>query len=161
MCGFQLGLVAELLVHGGVLPQLAELTKGKRSFFTRKNGVIFSILWFIFWVMMVPAFFGIADAEEGAAISAVFGVFTTMMFLITSLAFLPKSQKVLPLSGADLPTPALYGNPQMNALPPQQTQSATDYVAPAGSWRTPDTGEFAQPGSVTDSTTKLLQKDRE
>src|SRR5687768_17032742 len=86
-CGFQLGLVAELLAHGGFLPQLADLTKGKLPFFSRKNGVIFSILWFIFWVMMIPSFIGIADGpEEAQGISAVFGVFTTMMFLIISFA---------------------------------------------------------------------------
>ena len=32
---------------------------------------------------------------------------------------------------------------------------------PAGSWRAPDTGEFARPGSVTESTTKLLRKEEE
>ncbi|HKX84984.1 MAG TPA: zinc ribbon domain-containing protein [Pyrinomonadaceae bacterium] len=161
-CGFQLGLVSELLEHGGFLPQLADLTKGKPKFFTRKNGVIFSILWFIFWVMMVPAFFGIADAEEAAGVSAVFGLFTTLMFVIVSLAFLPRALKVLPLTAAERPpSPALYGNQQIHALPPQHSQPATDYAAPVGGWRTPDTGELARPGSVTESTTKLLQKDKE
>ena len=64
-----MGLVAELLTHGGFLPQLAELYQGKKSLFSRKNGVILSILWFIFFVMMLPAFFGIANADD-AAVSA-------------------------------------------------------------------------------------------
>ena len=44
------------------------------------------MIWFIFWVMMVPAFFSIANEDEAAGVSAIFGVFTTMMFLIISLA---------------------------------------------------------------------------
>lgn len=161
-CGFQLGLVAELLANGGVLPQLAELYKGKDTLFTRKNGVIFSILWFILFVMMFPAFFALGDIEEAAAVSAVFGVFTTIMLLITSLAFLKKGSKSyeLPASETGMTTPAgLYGNPNMNALPPQQTQSVSSYTAPQGAWRSPDTGELVRPGSVTEGTTKLLKKD--
>src|SRR5688572_32658153 len=92
-CGFQLGLVAELLAHGGVLPQLAELYKGKSTFFTRKHGAIFTVLWFVFFVMLMPAFFGIAIAQDAAAVSAVFGVFTPLMLLIVSLGLLKKTPK--------------------------------------------------------------------
>src|SRR5215217_6050387 len=84
-CGFQLGLVSELLENGGFLPQLAELNKSKGKIFSRRNGVLFSVLWFIFFVMMVPSFFGLAGEDEAAGVSAVFGVFTTLMFLIFSL----------------------------------------------------------------------------
>jgi hypothetical protein len=44
------------------------------------------------------------------------------------------------------------------ALPPSQSIPASAYTAPTGGWR--DTNDLErQPGSVTDSTTKLLQKD--
>lgn len=159
-CGFQMGLVSQLLAHGGFLPELAELYQGRSSWFTRKNGVILSFLWFIAFVMMIPAFFGIADFEEGAAVSAVFGVFSSLMILIVSLAFLKKAPKVNYLEAHDVKPPAaLYGTQAQGTLPPQQTHPVTDYVAPQGTWRTPDTGEFARPGSVTEGTTKLLQKD--
>src|SRR5215211_3863779 len=102
-CGFQLGLVGELLENGGFLPQLAELYKGKSTIFSRKNGVIFSILWFIFWVMMLPAFFGMADADEVAGVSAVFGVFTTMMLLVISFAFLKRTPKVYETAPHQMP----------------------------------------------------------
>ena len=161
-CGFQLGLVSELLANGGFLPQLAELYKGKSSFFTRKNGVIFSALWFIFWVMMLPSFFGMANEGEAAGVSALFGLFSTMMLLIFSFAVLKKSSKQFELPGSTqtVPPAALYGNPAMGALPPQQSQPASTYMPPEGSWRAPDTGDLARrPGSVTEGTTKLLQKD--
>lgn len=164
-CGFQLGLVSELLENGGFLPQLAELHKGKATLFTRKNGVIFSVLWFIFFVMMVPSFFGMAGVDEVAAASAVFGLFSTMMLVILSLAVLkrtPKSYEIAPHQMPPAhPAAGLYGNQQMGALPPQQSQPASTYVAPAGNWRAPDTDDLVRPGSVTESTTRLLKKDEE
>jgi hypothetical protein len=158
-----LGLVAELLQNGGFLPQLGELYKEKAPWFSRKTGLIFSALWFIFFVMMMPAFFGIVNEDEVAGISAVFGVFTTMMFLIISLAFLKSGKRTYDLTSHQLPMAgqptALYGNPQMGALPPQQTQPASTYMPPEGNWRAPDTGDLARPGSVTEATTRLLKKD--
>lgn len=159
-----MGLIPELLANNGTFPQLAELYQQNQSWFTRKNGVIFSLLWFVFFVMMIPAFAGIADAEEVAGVSAVFGLFTTIMLLIFSLGFLKKSQKTISVAALEahqMQATGLYGATpsQQHALPPQQSQPAQAYTAPQGGWRTPDTGEFAVPGSVTDSTTKLLTKD--
>lgn len=161
-CGFQMGLVSELLLHNGFLPQLQALYNQKSSFFTRKNGVIFTALWFIFWVMMMPAFFGIAGEDEAAGVSAVFGVFSSIMLMVLSLGVLKKSPKTYQLPAMEIPQmpqQALYGNPLHQALPPQQTQPVQSYTAPQGSWRAPDTGEFSVPGSVTDPTTKLLKRD--
>jgi hypothetical protein len=161
-CGFQMGLVSELLLHNGFLPQLQALYNQKSSFFTLKNGAILTVLWFIFWVMMMPAFFGIAGEDEVAGVSAVFGVFSSIMLLVLSLGILKKAPKTYRLPAMEvpqMPQQALYGNPAHQALPPQQTQPAHSYTAPQGAWRAPDTGEFAVPGSVTDSTTKLLKRD--
>ncbi|HEX6126510.1 MAG TPA: hypothetical protein VFZ23_14135 [Pyrinomonadaceae bacterium] len=148
-------------MNGGFLPQLAELYKGKSTFFTRKNGVIFTVLWFIFWVMMMPAFLGIAGEENAAGVSAVFGIFSTMMLLIISLAVLKRAPKSYELAAHQMPSQSsLYGNQTVGALPPQQSQPVSTYVPPEGSWRAPDTGELSRrPGSVTEGTTKLLKKD--
>ncbi len=157
-CGFQLSLVSELLEHGGFLPQLAELSKGKSTFFSRKNGLIFTALWFIFWVMMLPAFFGIAGEDEAAGVSAIFGTFSSIMFLIISLALLKRPTKTYELPPHQMAPPVpLYGHQAMGALPPQP---ASTYMPPEGSWRAPDTGDLAKrPGSVIEGTTKLLKKD--
>jgi hypothetical protein len=164
-CGFQLGLVSELLANGGYLPQLAELHKGKTTIFSRRNGVIFTVLWFIFWVMMVPAFFGIANEEDAAGVSAVFGLFSSLMFLIISLGLLRRPPKTYEIAAHQMPVAQapvqMYGNPHAGALPPQQTQPAASYMPPEGSWRAPDTGDLVRPGSVTESTTKLLRKDEQ
>ena len=159
-CGFQLGLVGELLENGGFLPQLAELQKGKSSLFTRKNGVIFSVLWLIFWMMMIPAFFGALGANRLPGAFAAFGFFSSLIILVVSLALLKRAPKSYELAPHQMPPAAsLYGSSAMGALPPQQSQPASTYMPPESSWRAPDTGDLARPGSVTEGTTKLLKKD--
>jgi hypothetical protein len=164
-CGFQMGLIPHLIANNGILPELAELYKGNKSLFTRKNGLIFTVLWFIFFVMMMPAFFGVANIDELAAGSAIFGVFSTMMLLILSLAFLrrgPKRSEITQFELLQQMNQPLHGNQTVGALPPQQSQPAQVYAPPAaGSWRAPDTGNFARHGTVTEGTTKLLSKDEE
>ena len=162
-CGFQMDIVAELIANGGFLPQLAALNAGKMDLFTRRNGVIFSVFWFIFFLFIMTPIGGIADIEELAAVSAILGIFGGLMFLIASLVLLKR-----PLSTPKYVNPALYNQPQnlrgmtnQHALPPLQTQPASVYTAPQGSWKAPDTGEFAVPGSITEGTTKLLSRDEE
>jgi uncharacterized protein with PQ loop repeat len=160
-CGFPLGLISEILTNGGFLPQLAELYKSKK-WFTRKNGVVFSILWMIFFLLFLSSLFGIADVPELAGVSAVIGIFGGLMWLIAALVFL-KSESKDSFPTNELPNANinnLYGTNQ-KVLPPQQSQPAQSYVAPVNSWKAPNTGEFARPGSVTEGTTKLLQKDEE
>jgi hypothetical protein len=162
-CGFPLGLVAELLAHGGFLPQLADLYK-KNTIFSRRNGVVFSVLWCLFFLLIMAPLWGIMDIGPLAGASAVIGIFGGLMFLVASLTLLKKPMPVfdsLP-SGQPIPTPAtLYGKPRQSALPPQHGQPASAYTPPAAGWRTPDTGQFSRPGSVTDETTKLLHKEDE
>lgn len=160
-CGFQLVIVAELLLNGGVLPQLVAL-QAKRTFFNKKNGVMLSLAWFIFFTMFMASMFGIMGANRLPGLAAVTGVFGALLILIGSLVFLPSSKQLLriPIQDAPLPQPAaLYGNPNVSALPPQRQEAATEYTAPAGSWRTPDTGDLVGPGSVIEGTTKLLKRD--
>ena len=161
-CGFPLGLVSDILAHGGFLPQLAELHKPKK-WLTRKNGVVFSLFWFMFFLLIMAPFFGIAGIDEMAGISAIIGIFGGLMWLIGSLVLMkgePK-QYVLPIN--ELPNANIntfYETNQKNLLP-NQTQTAQSYVAPTDSWKAPNTGEFAQPRSVIEATTKLLRKDDE
>ena len=161
-CGFQLVLVGEVLLNNGTHPLLAELYGKKQGLLTRRNGVLFSLFWFLFFLFIMTPIWAIADVEELAGISAILGIFGGMFLMIASLIFL-KRPNYLPSSmieGMKNAAPAsLYGNPaHQQALPPQQFQPAQSYTAPQGEWRTPDTGEFAIPGSVTETTTKLLKK---
>lgn len=160
-CGFPLGLVAEILLHGGFLPQLAVLQKGKKLF-TRRNGLFFALFWFMIFAMILTPIWAAADVEELAAICAVLGTVGGMIFVISSFAFLKKEPKNTENFTQELPnreTQNLY-QPQHTALPPQKTQPAQNYTSPANPWKAPDTGSLVQPHSVTDNTTKLLEKDK-
>lgn len=160
-CGFPLGLISEILAHGGFLPQLAELYKSKK-WLTKKNGVVFSAMWAMFFVLILTPFFGIADIDELAGVSAIIGVFGGLMWLIASLVFL-KSETTMSFSSNELPNAnvnQLYEANQ-NVLPPP-SQPAQNYAPPAASsWKAPNTGEYARPSSVIEGTTKLLQKEEE
>ncbi len=165
-CGLPMGLVAEILNYGGTLPQLAELGK-KKKFFTRKNGIFFSIFWFILFVPFGAAFWGILEVDELSALSAVFGVFSSILILLFSFFFLGGSTEhtaAVSAVGAQQGNQHNLGGAaaQQGALPPQRTQTAHEYASPqAGAWKAPDTGDLVTPGSVTEGTTRLLQKDED
>jgi len=154
--------VSELLTNDGTLPQLADLAQG-RSFFNKKNGVLFGVFWFIFFTMFMTSAFGVLGVEELAGLSAITGVFGTMLIIIASLVLLPSSKitKFASLPVGGLRTQADLQSPPVQAqLPPSQSIPVQVYAPPAaGAWKAPDTGEFSRPGSVTENTTKLLTKD--
>ncbi len=158
-CGLPLGIIGEVIVNGGTLPQLLELEK--KPFFSRRNGSIFSLFWLIFFLLIMTPFWGIVGVDELAGLSAIIGIFGGFMILLFSLLVLKSPNKnYRSLSSQGNYSPAfMHGNQQQGALPPQQTQPAQEYVSPANSWRAPDTGDLASPGSVTEGTTKLLSKE--
>ncbi|MCY7347318.1 MAG: zinc ribbon domain-containing protein [Pyrinomonadaceae bacterium] len=160
-CGFPLGLISEILSHGGFLPQLAELYKSKK-WVTRKNGVLFSIMWTIFFLLIMTPFWGIVNVDRLAGVSAIIGIFGGLMWLIASMVLL-KSEPQPIFMTSELPDAKVNSLYQANqrGLPPQKSQPVQSYVPPVNSWKAPNTGEFSIPGSVTEGTTKLLQKDEE
>ncbi|HXG82728.1 MAG TPA: hypothetical protein VNI84_01765 [Pyrinomonadaceae bacterium] len=158
-CGLPLGVVAEVVAHDGFLPQLAELGK-KRKIFTRRNGLIFTLFWFMFFVLILTPIFGVADIDELAAVAALFGTMGGLILLVASFIFLKNEPKTFaaPVQNADAPNNVknLYRKNQ-NALPALQSIPASTFVPPTqGNWR--DTKDLVQP-SVTEGTTKLLGKD--
>lgn len=165
-CGFQLGIVGDLLNNDGFLPQLAELANKKSTKLTRRNGLVFTLIWFLFFLFIMTPFWGIVNVDELAGMSAIIAIFGGFILLMISLLVLKKPTTLPPHLQVDpgqFAQPAsLYGTPAHHALPPQQSEQVSSYAPPAaGSWRAPDTGEFARPGSVTESTTKLLSREEE
>ncbi len=159
-CGLPLDLVAEVVANGGTLPQLEELYSQKRKLFSRRNGLFFSLLWFLFFVLILAPFWGIVEVEELAAISAVVGIFGGLIIMLSSLFFLNnKPKNRLESNSVKYGQRNLGANRTQNALPPQQSVPVSDYAPPqAGSWRST---EDLQPTSVTEETTKLLKKEEE
>lgn len=153
-----LGLVSEVVAHGGTLPQLAELGK-KRKFLTKKTGVTFGVFWFAFLIFLT-AFFGILNAPgELLGITALTAVFGGILSIVGSLILLPSSkqptfQQHQVLDFLHSPASVLDDPVQPQALNAQPASSQNAYGPPtAGSWR--DTNDL-QPATVTESTTRLL-----
>ncbi|MBV9214960.1 MAG: hypothetical protein JO053_02195 [Acidobacteria bacterium] len=152
-----LTVVSDVIANGGYLPQLAALEQlnFKKPFFSKKNGVLFGLIWFIILTMFLPAVFGILNAPDSLiGITAVTGVFGAMMIIIGSLMVLPSSKPPI-FYPVHAPT-QMPGAAVQTALPPQREVPATGYAPPrAGSWR--DTNDLVP--SATESTTRLLKEE--
>jgi hypothetical protein len=163
-CGFPLGLVSEILVHGGFLPQLADLQNKGKKWLTRNFGLKISLLWFLLVCFILLPLAAITKAPGGVVAGlAIIGFCGGLLIAALSFLFLQAEKKFLPgqpefSNGTAAPQ---YLNAKQNqaALPPPTSQPVSSYAPPsAGSWKAPDTGELV-PQSVTEGTTKLLQKD--
>ncbi|CAN5409774.1 hypothetical protein BH10ACI3_BH10ACI3_00930 [soil metagenome] len=161
-CGLPLGVVSEVLAYGGYLPQLAELNKKKKSVFSRRNGLAFSLLWFLFFLFILTPLWGILNVDKMAGASAVIGIFGAIIWMVSSFMFLKKDTPAFPPIQANfVPPPSQYGvsgqQGYQQALPPQQSVPISAYTVPtAGSWR--DTNDL-QAASVSEKATKLLEKE--
>ena len=156
-CGMPLSIVSEVVMHGGYLPQLAAINN-KPTLFTRRNGVAFSVLWTLFFLLIMAPLWAIVNVDELAAASAVIGIFGGLIWLISSLMFLKKAPDANFQQNLQQPAQpkGLYGQPQYNALPHPQSIPASSYTQPRpGNWR--DTNDL-QP-TVSESATKLLNDD--
>ena len=157
-----LGLVSEIVLNNGYLPQLAELDKRSATLYTRKNGIVFSVFWFIFFVPILTWMFGgVFGAETLAGITALIGVFGSLMLFIFSLAFLKRPPRYIYPNDIILPSAPVQFGPDgrvaNNALPPHTSVPASVYAAPGpGHWR--ETNELERQ-SVTESTTRLLNEE--
>jgi len=163
-CGFPLGLVSEVLAHGGMLPQLNDSEKNEK-WLTRKFGLKIALLWFSVFILLIPL---AAITRAPGNITGGLAVFATIGALfITVLSFLFLSgekksfeRKNDPADRMNAPQ-NLSGKRAPTALPPTTSEPVSNFVPPsAGSWSAPETGELI-PHSVTEGTTKLLQKDEQ
>jgi len=165
-CGFLLTGIAQVISNDGIVPEQKNTT-----FFAagspRRRGVMQGVFFFLLTFLVVPivAIMTVAINAEPflVAISAILFFVGGLLRVIYALMFesgVPggKTLEEKVLSG----TPILSGKEKAGELPPAQSIPVNVYAPPpgAGHWR--DTNDLAQtPGSVTDSTTKLLQKEED
>jgi hypothetical protein len=160
-CGFQLYVVTELLKTGG---QLARRPPAPGQLSPRSKGLRQGAMMMLSTLVLVPvtAILGVAlldlPAELVGAVAVIcfMGGFLRMMYaLLFESTEAPEPanapQQYVPPSSV----PNYLGTPHMPAsLPPQQSAPVNTYHPP----RRFDTGEIAPPSSVTDHTTRLLDK---
>ena len=160
-CGFLLTGVAEVVSNNGLIPVKAA-TKLPASSTPRKRGLKQGLFIFLLSFLVVPllAILTIAvNADEPIAVAIAAILLTVGGLLRMAYALMFESNQPI-LQDSSAAAPHLFGSqPNASALPPARSMPAGSYAPPsAGSWR--DTKDLEhRPGSVTDSTTKLLQKD--
>lgn len=161
-CGFLLTGISQVISSGGALPQyLAENDPNAIS--PRKKGVKQGALLLFLSLIVVPllAIFSIAVNVEPFAVAAAAvllggGGILRVIYALLFESGQPtlKDEGVLP----EMIQKVLPGKKQTSALPPSQAVPASTYVPPTNAnWR--DTNDLVAPPSITDPTTKLLQKD--
>jgi hypothetical protein len=160
-CGFLMTGIGEVVLTGGLNQQLQA---GNVKLPTpRKRGLKQGGAWFLLGIFLVPLL-GVLSLlihfpEEIIGLAAIVFFVGGIVRMIYALIFESgnPADKTLEENVMQTAQKLLNKKPQVNALPPQQSIPANGYVPPvAGNWR--DTNDL-QPTSVTDATTKLLEKE--
>jgi hypothetical protein len=161
-CGFLMTGVTQLVARGGMLPGNVD-GKQKSVSTPRNRGLKQGLFVFLLSFLVVPII-AILTLAVGAEPYAV--VISAILLAVGGLlraAYALMFESNEPYGALNPGDPIdnsgyLSGSGTAGSLPPQQSVPADAYVSPAGNWR--DTSDLqAHPHSVTDSTTKLLQKE--
>jgi hypothetical protein len=165
-CGFPLTGVADLIVNGG-LPPVIPQPQGFRTESPKKRGVKQGVVLFMGVGIILTSILGIFNSYLGLheffpAMSAVIGFVGGFLRILYALIFEEGAQRMV-----YVPQPN-YGHPIGPSFPPQPLQmNAPPRAAvlpsapstPASGWRPRDTGELVRPNSVTENTTRLLDRE--
>jgi hypothetical protein len=164
-CGYQLEGVAQLLAAGGMFPAYA-LVEGTTEKSPKWKGVRQGMFLFLVGVLLVPIM-GVFCAFTNGFLSHAFqmlaALFSLLCFVGGPLRMLyaalfeegaPARGMLRPNNYAPPVSNALPSPGRVNVLPPAN-------VNPAGGWRRPNTAELVGRPSVTDNTTRLLDKNSE
>lgn len=162
-CGFPLEGVVQLLGNGGVLPFYSpEAGSGQMS--PRRKGVRQGAILFLVGAVLVPVLGVINSFTSGPNLLDILVPLAAIIFFVGGLMRMLFA--AIFEEGADTrlrtPTP-FYGPPQVPA-PTKRSQGSLPPAPanPAAGWRPrPTTGEIRQPSSVTENTTRLLDKDEQ
>jgi len=150
-----------LLAHGGMLPMYQPPADGK-TISPRRKGVKQGASLMLIGAIIVPIF-GVMSGFAPGRLENVFAFFAAISALI---CFLGGPLRMLFAAIFEEGAPKYQFTPQTNyappAIPPARVSALppTPAMNPAAQWRQrPQTAEIVAPPSVTDSTTKLLDKE--
>ena len=159
-CGFPMEGTMHLLANGGMLP-VFQTSPVEKTISPRRRGVKQGALIMLLGVLLVPIL-GVFTSFASGRLENLFEFFLIISAL---LCFLGGPLRMLFAAIFEDGAPATHYTPQMNysvppAVPPARVSALPPpAVNPASQWRRPDTGEMQTPVSVTDSTTKLLDRE--
>jgi hypothetical protein len=160
-CGFPLEGVLHILASGGMLPSVAHM-QGSSEPSPRRKGVKQGAMLLLLGVIIVPLL-GILNSFNGSNLFDILTPMAAIFFFVGGLVrilyaalFEEGAPRYRPMVQTYTPPqmPAQFQSiPRAPALPPVPAQPPTG-------WRSrPNTAEIPQPPSITENTTRLLDKD--
>jgi hypothetical protein len=156
-CGFPLDGVIQLLASGGMMP-LYRSPDEPVAISPRRKGVKQGAILFLSGAVIVPILGIIASFSSGyfpsllTALAAVICFIGGPFRMLFAALFEEGAPKPAMMYGPPPVAPPQFAPPrQNNALPPPSHTPS--------SWRRPTTGELVNQPSVTENTTRLLDKD--
>lgn len=159
-CGLLLTPVSDLLKVGSIVPSATSTSLGQSP---RKRGLKHGLFMFLLTFLFVPLAGMISLALNvepiAAGIAAVFFFIGGLLRMAYALMFESGDPGAPTLEEKALAGMAALKSPQTKhaSLLPQSSEPIATFIPPSsGNWR--DTNDL-QPSSVTENTTKLLEKD--
>jgi hypothetical protein len=161
-CGFPLVVVGDLLATGGVLPvrALGGEGMGAKPISPRRRGVKQGVALLLISILLFP-FFAIMHEAIGLPLEFMALGAIAVMVSIIRIIFAVFFEEAAPRAPQFASPPQLYTPPiasrlhiaAQESLPPAQSVPVSDYRQPQV-----HTAEIMHPPSVTDHTTRLLDK---
>jgi hypothetical protein len=157
-CGFLLSDVAEVVANKGISPYKTPSRLSKKDTLRKrgiKQGAMVMLVGIFLTALISVLMPFVGFSPVFIPLSAVIGFMGGLLRII--YAFMFESNDPADVTIQTIPTlPNSYPNPK--SLSESHSIPADEYMAPAqGRWM--ETNDLAQPPSVTDNTTKLLQKE--
>jgi hypothetical protein len=158
-CGFPLATVSDLVAHGGVLPK--QELPGDQQISPRRKGVKIGATLIMLGIILT-SLFGVFNSylhtpELFTVLAAIIGFVGGPLRILYALIFEEGARKYYPGAPHYLPphhVPATFTQPpRQTALPPGQQQPHIP------SFRQHTAEIIHPPGSVTENTTRLLEKE--
>lgn len=160
-CGFALEGTVHVLAHGGMLPQY-QPPPDEKAISPRRKGVKQGVLIMLIGVLLVPIF-GVMSGFAPGRLENFFAFWAALTAIVCFIGG-PLRMLFAAIFEQGAPKYQFPMAPPYNApsIPPANRAAALPppAVNPASQWRQrPQTAEILQPPSVTDSTTRLLDKE--
>lgn len=157
-CGFLLTAVTDLLATGGVLPT-AQNTGGVKTHSERSRGLKQGLFIFLLTFLVVPLLAIVTVQLHMEPWAVTIAAITLFVGGLLRMAYALLFESSQPQGVNQDVSPAFLNRPQTaGALPPERSVPASVYAPPAGTWK--DTNDL-QPASVTEHTTRLLEKEED